>query len=269
MDRSRVLAAGEILGEEVLAVPQWAELTFSGVILVGALAFILRGARGPAGPARTWSDLNDYRVEGQMWAVALLSGMAIGELSTSLGAELIGATPLALAVGVISGWSRQPNRLNTLVPGTLGAFASVVGSLAYVGGGTTASEMAFRGGLVFALGLLFVLSGLVRVHPLNGLTWFAALDVVVFLTGPAGESWSVVTGWPVGALLLASIGIAVLFAITAEVGISLAAIGVVLIQLVGAGFGYLPGSFVHGVGPIFVALLGYGAARILRRRVRA
>lgn len=249
--------------------PQWVELVLTAIILVGALLFMVRGARGADGPARTWGDLNGYRVEGQMWAVALLSGMAIGELSNSVGAELVGATPLALVVGAICGWSRQPNRLNTLVPGTLGAFASVVGSIAFVAAGETTSDKVFRAGIVFALGLLFVLAAIVRVHPLNGLTWFAALDIVVFLTGPTGQSWAEVSGWPVGLLLLASIGIAVLFALTAEIGVSLAAVGVVVVQLVGAGLGYLPGSFLYGTTPIVLALLGYGAVRALRRRVAA
>ena len=54
-------------------------LTFA--LLIGALLFMVRGARGVKGPARSWRDLDNYNLEGQMWAVALLTGMAIGEIA--------------------------------------------------------------------------------------------------------------------------------------------------------------------------------------------
>lgn len=239
-------------------------LTFA--LLVGALLFMVRGARGPAGPARRWGDLRGYEMEGQMWAVALLAGLAMGEIVRSVGGGVQSFSTFAFFLGVWCGWFRAPSRMSSLVPGTVGGFAAVLGSIAFVADGATTSDQVFRGALMFALGLLFVLSIITRVQPLGGLTWFAALDLVAFFAGPVGADWVQMGGWPIGVLSLASIGVAVALAFVPEFLIVLAAFGVIVVQVIGTGTGYLPGSIVHSITPVIVTMIGYALTRFVRRR---
>jgi len=240
-------------------------LTF--VVLMGGLLVMIRGARGPGGPARSWRELSSYDLEGQMWAVALVAGVALGEIVATVEGGLPSFSTFALGLGVWCGWFRTPTRLAGLVPGTVGAFASVFGSLAFVAHGATPQDQVFRAGVVFSLALLFALAIITRVQPLAGLTWFAALDVVVFTSGPAGVSWAEIAGWPVGVLALVAIGVAASFALLPEALIALTALAVVAVQVIGAGFGYLPGSLLYSVTPIVLTLIGYSVTRAIRRRV--
>jgi len=239
-------------------------LTF--VILVGALLFMVRGARGSGGPAKQWRDLKGYEIEGQMWAVALLAGMALGEIVRALEGGVGSFSGFAFVVGVWCGWFRRLTRLSGLVPGTVGGFASVLGSIAFVAAGDTSAEQVFRGALVFALGLLFILSIITRAQPLGGLTWFAALDLVAFFAGPAGVGWTQVGAGAITVLFLASIGVAVALAFVPEFLIALAAFAVIAVQMIGSGVGYLPGSVLYSITPIVFTMIAYALTRMIRRR---
>lgn len=242
-------------------------LTFA--LLVGALSFMVRGSRPrPGKPARTWKDLGEYRLEGQMWAVALLTGMALGEIINAVGAGVQPYSLLAFGLGVWCGSFVAPTTSATVFPGAVGALASVIGSVAFVADGADSAERVMRGALVLAIGLLFALFIAARVKPLGGLMWFAALDVVAFAAGPAGASWAQAGGVSIGVFVLASIGIAVSFAFVPEFLIGLAAFGVVAVQVIGTGTGYLPGSFLHSITPIILTMAGYFLTRWARRRLR-
>ena len=239
-------------------------LTFA--LLIGALLFMVRGSRGVKGPARSWRDLADYNLEGQMWAVALLTGMAIGEIAqrAESGAASFGA--FALLGGVWCGWFRTPSRLAGAIPGIIGVVASLLGSVFFFAEAPTTTDRVIRGAILCCLGLLFLLSAVTRAQPLAGLTWFAALDVVVFLSGPLGVSWAQIGGPSAGVVSLIGIGAAIALALMPEVAISLAAFAVIAVQLIGAGTGYLPGRFGYSLGMIVVTMIGFGIVRWVRGR---
>ena len=239
-------------------------LTFA--LLIGALLFMVRGARGVKGPARSWRDLDNYNLEGQMWAVALLTGMAIGEIAQRAGGGAASFGALALLGGVWCGWFRTPSGVAGLVPGFIGVIASLLGSAFFFAEAPTTTDRVVRGAVLFCLGLLFLLSAITRAQPLAGLTWFAALDVVVFLSGPLGVSWAQIGGPSAGVVSLIGIGAAIALALMPEVAISLAAFAVIAVQLIGAGTGYLPGRFGYSLGMIVVTMIGFGIVRWVRGR---
>lgn len=239
-------------------------LTFA--LLIGALLFMVRGARGNKSAARSWRDLEDYDLEGQMWAVALLTGMAIGEIAQRASGGSTSFGTLALLAGAWCGWFRTPSRLAGVVPGIVGVIASLLGSAFFLAEASTTADRVIRGAVLFCLGLLFVLSAVTRAQPLAGLTWFAALDVVVFLSGPLGVSWAQIGGPSAGVVSLIGIGAAIALALMPQVAIGLAAFAVMAVQLIGTGTGYLPGYFGYSITAIVVTLLGYGIVRWVRGR---
>ncbi len=235
-------------------------------LLIGALLFMIRGARSSKGPARSWRDLRDYDLEGQMWAVALLTGMAIGEIAQRAndGSSSFGA--LALLAGVWCGWFRTPSRLAGVIPGIIGVVASLLGSAFFFAEASTTTDQVVRGAVLFCLGLLFLFAAATRAQPLAGLTWFAALDIVVFLSGPLGVSWAQIGGPSAGIISLIGIGAAIALALMPHIAISLAAFAVIAVQLIGTSTGYLPGHFGYSIGTIVVTLIGFGIVRWVRAR---
>lgn len=105
-----------------------------------------------------------------------------------------------------------------------------------------------------------------RAQPLGGLTWFAALDVVIFTMGPGGVSWLQVGGLPAGTLALVGIGVAIALARMPESVIGLAAFAVIAVQILGAGFGYLPGSLLYSITPVVLTMIAFLGTRLVRRR---
>ncbi|QGF22690.1 hypothetical protein [Raineyella fluvialis] len=239
----------------------------SYVILAAALLFMVKVARGSNGPAKSWADLRSYDLEGQMWAVVLISGMAVGAIVQAVGGGVTSFSAVALGVGIWCGVFRKPDRFSGLVPGTVGAVASVYGSIDFVTRASSDADRIIRGGIMFCLAALFVLAAVTRVQPLRGLTWFAALDVIAFLAGPGGASWVESHGWHVGALSLIGIGAAVTLALMPTFVIALAALAVAGIQVLGSAFGYLPGDLTYSFGPIVMALVGFWITRAARTRI--
>ena len=237
------------------------------VLLVAALGLVLRGARGNAGVARSWKDLSSYSLEGQMWAVALLGGLALGELTKTLKGGLEGFGTVAFALGIWCGIFRAPTRLSGLVPGTIGAFASILGSVAFVASGPTSTDRLLRGVIVSLLGLLFAIFAITRAQPLNGLTWFAALDIAVFFTSPLGQSWVEAGGVSGAVIALVGFVVAAALAFLPEVVIGLVAFAAVAVQILGTGGGYLPGDFAHSAGPVIITMIGYGLTRLVVTKV--
>jgi hypothetical protein len=247
--------------------PEWLGLVMVFVVLVGVLTLIVGGARPARGGARSFRELGDYRTERQLWAVALLAGLALGELADALGGAWALSAPVAIAVGGICGWSRRVNRWNTLVPGVVGTLASVVGSIRFVTMAPSDADRLVRIVIAFALALLFGLAGLVRLQPLNGLTWFAALDLVVFLSGPMGVSWAELGGLSSAGMLAMVLVIVSGVAFAPEFVVGLLAVGVSIVQLLAPGLGYLPGNLLYSLAPVMLALGAYFVVTAVRRRV--
>lgn len=237
------------------------------VLLIMAIGFMLLGARNGKEPAKKFSDLKNYSLEGQMWAAALLGGLALGELAEALDGGLEGIGTMAFALGIWCGVFRSPTRLSGLVPGTIGAFASVLGSIAFVADGPTSTDRLLRGVIVFLLGLLFGMFAFSRRQPLSGLTWFAALDIAVFFSGPVGQSWVEAKGIEAGIMACVGSVIAIILAFMPEVVIGLVAFAAVAVQILGAGSGYLPGNLTHTVSPCIITMIGYGITRLVVTKV--
>ncbi len=242
----------------------WLELLATFALLVAGLGVIVAASRKPSEAARDLKGLGRYDADRQLWAVALLSGMAIGEIASSTpGAEW--ASLVALGVGVLCGWSRSMNLATRATAGTIGVLASVIGSVQFVMSADSESDRVLRLLMAGALALLFGLASLVRLEPLGGLTWFAVLDVVVFLSSPVGVSWA---DLGVGSLagLAVVIAVAALVAIAPGFVIGLLAAAVVIVQLIGSGLGYLPGNFLYSATSIVLVLVSFFMVRWVRRR---
>lgn len=244
--------------------PAWLSGSLTFVILAAGLALLLPALR-KGKPARSWGDLSSYDGEaGPMWAVALIAGFALAQIVSMATGGTDTFLLLGLLVGFWCGLFRKPTRMAGIVPGIIGGVASVLGSIAFVTDATSPRDVAFRLGIGLALGLLFVLGIINRVQPLGGLTWFAALELVMFVTAPAGVSWLGMGSVEKGTLFLVGIGFAVALAFLPEVAIGLAAIGVGLVQIAGSATGLIPGS----VGDTFIVamatMIGYFVTRVIR-----
>lgn len=235
-------------------------------LLVVALGVLLRGMRPGGVAARTWSDLATYHDDGPPWSMALIAAFALGEV-----ARHGTAVPAVAAVGLGAwcGLFRRQTRLVVLLPGAIGAVASVVGSIVFVGSGSEGSEMVTRAALVLCLGALFALFAITRAQPLAGLTWFAALDIMVFLTGPLGVSWQDLSGAGVQLFPVLAVVLAIGLAFMPSALLPLAAAGVVVVQLAGAGTGYLPGDVSVTVTMVMVTMIVFAVTAAFSRRLGA
>lgn len=247
---------------------------FSGllalVLLIGALAVMLRGARGGDGSARSLGDLARYSMDRSRWAVALLAGLALGEIarvldpsSASGNAFALGGLLLGLLAGAVV-WA--------LPFDLIGGAAAIIGSVAFVASGANPTDMMIRGTIVVALGLLFGLFTLSRTRPLGGITWFAALEVMTFLSGPLGISWIEIGGWRVGAVSLIGIGAAVALAFLPEIVLNLVAFAIMAMNVAAVGTGIIPddppGSWSRTIVILMATMGGYMLTSFLFRRVR-
>lgn len=221
----------------------------------------------PTGPATRWRDLRGYDLEGKTWAVALLAGLALSETIHDIDGHAFAFAPVAVALGAACGWPRRPSRLAALGPGLVGALASVIGSVSFVSGAPSAADWAVRFGLVLAIALMSVLGILVRAQPLGALTWFATLDIAVFLSGPAGLSWAQIGDLTSLIPVTISIGVAIFLALVPEFTVTLAALGVVLTNLIGIGTGLFPGDFGWDITPLVLTMIVFFITRAIRRRL--
>lgn len=236
-------------------------LTFT--VLLGALLVLVRGMRPGGRPARSWADLSKYSDDGQPWSMALLAAFALGEV-----ARYGTAVPAvaAVALGFWCGWFRSQGRLVSLLPGLIGAIASVLGSFTYAAGANSSQDAVYRWAVLLCLFALFALFGLARLNPLSGLTWFAALDILVFLSGPLGVTWRDIGGASGSMLGVVGIVLAVALAFMPSMMLPLAAAGVIIVQLAGAGTGYLPGDITATITMVMVTMVSFFIALAVRRR---
>lgn len=231
------------------------------VILVGALLIMVRGLRPDGRAARSWLDLKDYG-DGPAWSEALLTAFALGEIARQVGDSLPALA--AVAVGFWCGMIRGPKPFVALLPGALGAVAAVMGSITFVSTAPTAPEAIFRAVLMGCLALLFGMFAATRFKPLRALAWFAAVDVIVFLAGPLGVTRMDAVG---GLLIVLATVLAVVLAFLPEGLLSLAAAGVVIVQLAGAGVGYLPGDLSATFTMVAATMISFWLTTIVRKRL--
>lgn len=243
-------------------------LLITAGLLIGVLALMVRGARGGKGPARTCSALNDYDLEHQPWGVALLVGLALGEIARARGGGINDIGAVALLVGVWCGVSKKPSKVRNWTTGLIGVVASIIGSATFVADAHTTLDQFMRGLVVGLLGLLFGMFAIARRKPLQGLTWFAALDIAVFCTGPLGQSWFEGGGWEGATIALVGFVVAIVLAFMPDFVIELFAFAALVAQIGLTGTGYLPGNLMHSTGPVAITFVGYALALFLRGKVR-
>lgn len=231
------------------------------LLLVGALLLMVRGLRPDGRPARSWLDLKDYG-DGPPWSEALLTAFALGEIARQTGNSLPALA--AVGVGFWCGMIRSPKPFAQLLPGALGAVAAIFGSITFVGTAPTTSEAIFRAVLMGCLALLFGMFAAAHFKPLRTLAWFAAVDVVVFLAGPLGTTPMDAAG---GMLTVLAVVLAIVLAFLPEVALSLAAAGVVIVQLAATGVGYLPGDLRATFTMVVVTMITFWLTTLVRRRL--
>lgn len=264
--------------QEVLA----AGAGFAG--LVAVLAVTLRGARPRAGPARRWGDLRAYSDPGDApgFIAGLLGALSVASAVSGLTSlPNIGASDGAV-VGLIAAVLVSAGALGRTVFrvlfGGIGAVTAVLGLLAFIGGSSCASgSAAVR---VAAAVLLVVCAGLGAILPFGrqrravprGLTWFAAVELLVFLASPLGLSTFPVTSGPLPTVTLvvaAAAGFASSFAPTVVLG--LAALGIAVSTAAAGAVGLTcggvdPGALAVVLGFSVVFLLVRGGLRLLGLR---
>ena len=245
-------------------------------LLIGVLALMLSSARKKDDAAHRWRDLRKYKLGRKMWAVALLTGLALGEIVKALDGGIQGSGAVGFLAGGWCGIFEEPSRarelvpeeLPELVPGAIGAIASVIGSVAFVAAGPTTLDQLMRGLIVGLLGLLFGMFAIARRKPLEGLTWFAALDIAVFCTGPLGQSWFEGGSWEGAVIALVGCVLVILLAFMPEVVIGLVACGIIVVQVGLTGTGYRPGNLLYSTGPVAITIVSYVVVLFLRGKVQ-
>lgn len=240
-------------------------LALTMVLLIGVLLFMIRGARGVGGAARSLRGLRDYSLSGA-WAHAILAALALGQIAARIGGAVEGFVLLACLVGGMCGWFRESNRLVSLGLGTIGGVAAVIGSLAFASDAADPSDLAVRGAMMFALGLLFGLTALLRLQPLAGLTWFAALSIVVFLASPGGASVAQVGGFSGALLALVGTGAVIGLALAPQIGIRLGAVAVSVTKVLGPTLGYFRATASDPFPVILATLATYVMVRFVAAR---
>lgn len=238
-------------------------LTFG--VLVGSLLLIVGGARSGRGAARTLRGFRYYTLK-RAWAHAVLAALALGQIAAKVGGPGAAFVVLGLLVGGVCAWFAEPNRMVELGLGAIGGVAGVIGSFAYVSGARDPVDVAIRVGVVIALGSVFGIFGLLRFQPLNGLTWFAALSIVVFLASPGGASIAEIGGISGVAAVLLGIGGVIAMALAPSIAIRLGAIGVSIVKLLGPALGYFPAATADPLPVVAATLAAYVVVRLVGRR---
>lgn len=242
-------------------------LTLTAVALVGVLLFMIRGARSRRGAARTLRGFRYYKLDGA-WAHAILAALALGQIAAKVSGGGDVLFVVACVVGGVCGWFVEPNGLVHLGLGSIGAVAAVIGSVAFVSEASDPSDLAVRGGMVLALGLLFGMAALLRLQPLAGLTWFAAASIVVFLASPDGVSAAQVGGLSGAFLALVGVGAVVVFALAPQIAIRLGAVAVSVVKVLGPSLGYFPATASNPFPVILATLTTCVLVRLIAARVR-
>lgn len=279
-DRRKTATAGNSCPgmREVLAF----SVGFAGLVAVLALA--LRGARLKTGPARHWGELRRYSdpVDGPGFIAGLLGALSVASVLTAWSAQSsIGASEgavvglVAAGLGVAGAVGRTAFRV---LFGATGAMAAVIGLLAFFAGGPCATgSAAVR---VMAAVLLVLCGGLGAILSLGrrrrslprGLTWFAAVELLVFLAAPLGVLSFTFSAWPLAALTMAIATIAGFAATLAPtVVVRLAAIAVAFSSALTGAVGLTcsgvdPGVPAMVLGFSVVFLLVRGCLRLLGLR---
>lgn len=244
--------------------------------LIGLYLFMFRAARGPGGPARTWSALRMY--DEAAWGVALLSGFAVSDIIQAVGSwgasgssveQLAGlGTLLTAAVAWSCGAGASRSVLVAMPAALVGGFAAIVKSAQAVRDAAAGGDWLLVG-MVVALGLLFgfllPLRFALDPHAMAGLAWYTALEVMVLLAGPFGVTLRDLTGWGQAVLVLLSIGIPIALALLPSIVLNLFASAAVLAEFYLSFLG-LGRGFSTAVAFVVVALICYLIGAWMRRR---
>lgn len=255
-------------------------LTFT--LVTAILGLLIPGMRPHRRAARRFRDLARYRQpdEGSPWAVLALGALALAEILSALpaGASASSATLGALlgvgyAITTTVGWTSAAH----LVLGGIGILATVIGFVEHVVAGGSGGVL----GVVWRAGsFLFVLAAFVggratrprKARPsLAGLTWFALLDTVAFLTAPGGvlpeETGPVVQIVLVTVSALAAV---ILGAIAPAMAIGLLAVGAMVANLSMAAVGLIPADDASvAVVMVICAVVTYFVTTVITSPLRS
>lgn len=235
-------------------------LVLTLLVLVGVLLFMISGARSEGAAARSLRGLGSYTLDG-VWAHAILAALALGQIAVKVPVSEGVLLVLACLLGGLCGWFVEPNRLISLILGGVGGLAGIVGSVGFVAESPGLTDLAVRAGTVLALGLLFGLVTLLRLEPLAGLTWFAALSVVVFLASPGGASLAQIGGASAALIGLIGIGAVTSLALLPQIALRLAAVGIAIVKVLGPTLGYIPATGANPFPTIVTTIVVYMAVR--------
>lgn len=230
--------------------------------LAGILLFILGGMRSGHGAAKSLRGLNRYH-NPQPWAAATLSGLAIAVIADTLSAPTEFYTALALAVGLACGWDAEGRTIIGKTVGLVGALGAVCASYLFVA--NSGPGLWLNLALAIGLAAVFVLLGVFRRRPHDGLAWFAGVEILVFMLSPFGGSLldlAAPAAYTVVGLAIAAI---VLLALTPTAVLTLAAAAVALAAPTLSLMGW-SGDLGMQITYIILALLTCLPVALLRRR---
>lgn len=239
----------------------------SGVVviacLVGILWFILGSMRSGHGAAKTLKGLNRYG-EPQPWATAMLGGLAVAAIATTISGPGIVYAGVALGVGAACGMGDRKDGVVQHAAGLVGALAALCASYRFVAG--SGSGLWLNLILVIGLGVLFLLLGVFRRRPYQGLAWFAVVDIMAFLLSPLGGSLldlpDLAAYGSLGLAMVVTVGLA----LVAEALLNLFAAAVALASVAMAAFGWTP-DLTAQLTYVALALVAFAPIALVRRRL--